>query len=45
MIPRDILETLFRALVYVQPGELTSVEINTAWSWLEQHNHYEEMGQ
>lgn len=44
-IPRDILYTLMRGLVWQRPGANTQEETEAAWAWLEKHNHYEEMGQ
>lgn len=43
-IPRDILTTLFRGLVWC--GDQISLEDReAAWKWLEDHNPYEEMSQ
>lgn len=43
-IPRDILTTLFRGLVY-GGYQCQTEDIEKAWAWLEKYNHYEEMGQ
>lgn len=44
LLPRDILTTLFRGLVY--GGHSSKREdVEKAWAWLEQFNGYEEMGQ
>lgn len=44
VIPQDILLVLFRGLVHC--GEqITQDQRERAWGWLEEHNHYEEMGQ
>lgn len=42
-IPRDILTTLFRSLVWCG-GQITDEEREAAWQWLEDRNPYEEMG-
>lgn len=43
-IPREILTTLFRALVWCGP-QISESQRSTAWAWLEERNPYEEMGQ
>ena len=44
VIPRDILITLFRGLIHCG-DQITREQSEKAWGWLEDHNHYEEMGQ
>jgi hypothetical protein len=44
-IPRDILDTLRRALVWCPADKMTQADANVAWAWIEARNPYEEMGQ
>lgn len=45
-MPRDVQITLFRALVFVQKGQVTNEAKDKAWAWLEDNTpQYEEMGQ